>query len=193
MVSRILIGVLSLLVILVGYGIYATGLDTPIVIEKKPSESLRIAYVTFHGPYHKVAERGPFINEQLSKIHPRNWNNASSMGIYYDKPGDKPPEQLRSVFGTIIPEDLDVTGLEGVSVAVIPAMAETIQVRYPLRTFFCILAGIFRVYPKIGQFWEQNGPTDGTAIAEIYDMESKSIIYMQGLGKYEGIMVDFPE
>ena len=193
MKSAVVAGVLGGLVVAVGYLVHATAITTPIVLERKPSQRLRIAYVTFVGPYHEAYKKGQVVEAELAKIAPRNWADTPCIGIYYDNPKEVPAERCRSVFGKIIPEDMDVAGLEGVRVDVIEAMEDTIQIRYPLRGFLSIMAGIFRAYPAINKFWASQASSDGTAIAELYGFGGNYITYLQGVGKYEGIMMAFPE
>lgn len=176
------------------YMVHAGGVMSKVVVERRPFHKVRVAYVKHVGPYKDTWNEISVVETGLQSIKNDKLSDAPCFGIFYDDPRTVPAAECRSIVGKVITDDLNISELEGISVAEIPEMSDTLQVRYPFRGMISILVAIQRVYPAITRFWAGDGVgLDGTAIAEFYGLEPAKILFVQGVGSYQGLMKTFPE
>lgn len=182
---------LAAVVAIISYIIYLSGITSPVTLERRDFQRIKIAYLTFRGPYSQSWKLGIEVESKLSDVKVMDWSKEPCIGIYYDNPEQVPLAECRSIYGKIIPDDFPE--VDGVSTTYIEAMPDTIQVRYPFRGFLSILFGMRKAYPMIHAFWRNTEETKGTAIAELYGFNGTFITYLQGVGEYTGIMAEWPE
>ena len=175
----------------ISYIIYSSGITANVVLERGEFKKLRIAYLKSVGPYSESWKLGALVESKLATVMPIEWSKEPCIGIYYDNPEIVPVSECRSIYGKVIPEDLQLDGT-GIETAHIETMPDAIQIRYPLRGFLSILCGMRRAYPMIHAFWETAEEAKGTAIAELYGFNGSVITYLQGVGEYKGIMTEWP-
>lgn len=184
--------VVAILIAISSYVIYSTGITSTVVLERGEFQKFRVAYVKYVGPYSESWKLGAEVESKLSTVKPIDWSKEPCIGIYYDNPERVPVNECRSIYGKIIPGELELDGVDGVETAYVDAMPDTIQIRYPLRGFLSILCGMKKAYPMIHAFWKSTEETKGTAIAELYGFNGSVITYLQGVGEYTGIMAEWP-
>lgn len=104
-------------------------------------------------------------------------------GEYFDNPQKVEKSQLRSQAGSIIEEEdlpklLTLTG--DFKVKQLPKQ-DYIVAEFPYKGKISILFSIFRVYPALQKFSEENDYSLETSIMEIYDMPNKKIRYRKAI------------
>lgn len=100
-------------------------------------------------------------------------------GIYYDKPGSVPVEQMRSKVGCIL-EDSDLDKIDSVKKVFSVEVAnekEYIVAEFPIKGKLSFILGIFKVYPEINRFTKANNFSEDSPVMEIWDIPNKKIIY----------------
>jgi hypothetical protein len=183
---------LLLLVCIIAF-LYYSALLTPVTIHRLPSQRLRVAYVLNVGPYTEAYKRHCELERDLAKIRPIDWSKEPCFGVYFDVPTVTEASKCRALVGKVIPDDLEERELENIRFGYMEPMADTLQVRYPLRSVLCIFAAIYRVYPKITKFWDSEGKdTPRSAMVEFYGLHGQTITFMQGIGQAEGILNEWP-
>lgn len=139
------------------------------------------------GPYYLVYEKhiGPYKNtyKTMDSVYYRLFEEdkvetTRGFGIYYDKPGSVPDEQLRSIVGCI----LDGEGLNKIEelskkykIVEFPRSSGLVVV-FPYKGVISVFLGIFRVYPKLEKFMAK-GNYPHVPVMEIYDVPEKTIQY----------------
>ncbi len=158
----------SLVVLLVGFYYYLGGFD-PIQVRE---ETLGPFYAISHnrtGDYRNVGETFESIQKEFPE---KGLKEYKLFGIYLDNPNTVPKEQLRAEVGALFLSPItDVPS--GLS---LPLAARTIPARkylvvdFPLKSFFSIFVGIYRVYPKLMEACEKRGcDLKGRSSMEIYE------------------------
>lgn len=106
-------------------------------------------------------------------------------GLYYDNPKEVETSQLRSDVGCIL-EDKDFARIPDIeremAVSVIPKQ-QYIVAEFPYKGQLSVLFGIFKVYPALSEYVEQNGYRSDTPVIEIYDVPNKKIVYRKAVHK----------
>jgi len=189
----------TLVIIVVGiiasYIVYQGALFTPIVIKKLSFPELNIAYTTFIGPYHKAYPNVKTVEAFLQEKYGKDFSQEPCFGIYYDNPKEVDPSKCRSVIGKILPSNIIPGKSEGaVSFGKIESMKDTASVDYPMRSILSIYAGIFRVYPKLSQFYDSlpKGTPRGASF-ELYGFHGNNTTFMFPLSEAKGIAKEFPQ
>lgn len=183
---------LAVLIAVFGYIIYSSGVTSQVVLERGEFSKIRIAYAKYVGPYSESWKLGTQVESKLSTLKTIDWSKEPCIGIYYDNPERVPVSECRSIYGKVIPDDLQLDGVDGLESAYIDTMSDAIWIRYPFRGFLSILFGMKKAYPMIHAFWKAAGETKGTAIAELYGFNGSVITYLQGVGEYTGVIAEWP-
>jgi hypothetical protein len=100
-------------------------------------------------------------------------------GIYYDKPGEVPKEQLRSEVGCVLPAQFVGRAealKEKYNVKVYP-VRRSVVAELPYRNGTSIMLGVFKAYPALERLVEEKGYPHH-AVMERYDQANKRIQYI---------------
>ena len=188
---------LGLFVLLVSYLIWATAIFTKVEVRQKTFRETKIAYVTNIGDYSQAYKQTAIVEQKIKEKYGKDWSTQPCFGIYYDKPGEVPKSEMRSVVGKLIPEDFNENiAPEGVYFGVIEE-ADVIQAEYPLRSIFSIFAGIHRVYSALNKYLVRDEPdvqriVTGGAL-EIYGYRGNKTLYVLPISVVHGLWADFPK
>jgi effector-binding domain-containing protein len=181
-VKIVLIGVAVIALVVVGGLIYLGGLIkvTP-KIEKCGGEA--IVYKKVKGDY---KQSGPVSDEVYEKLlNTYQIETFKGFGTYYDNPQETAKDDLRSIVGCIL-EEKDrkrVKELENDFEVGVLAEEEYITTTFPFKNKMSILVGVFKVYPALTKYCEENGYEVGTEVSEIWDMPNKTTIYRKKIIK----------
>ncbi|KAM9859359.1 testis-expressed protein 264 homolog [Aulostomus maculatus] len=136
-----------------GYMLYS-GLRSDIIIltGSPPVRKITFAYKFKEGSYNNC---GQLFKESIT-IGPK----LSCIGIFYDDPKKVPRPQCRCAVGSILSEGEDTADEEllkryetsGFNVFSFPEVTHVVTTSFPHRTFFSILLGIRRVYPRLENY-----------------------------------------
>ena len=114
-----------------------------------------------------------------------NIETIKGIGIYYDNPLYVEKKKLHSDIGCIIEKE-DIGRLDELDkvykVRVCP-ISDYLTVQVPNEGRLSVMIGIFRVYPKIERYLQENGYSNQGPIMEIYDNQYKTITYRKLLIK----------
>uniref|UniRef100_A0AAQ4QS96 Testis expressed 264, ER-phagy receptor n=1 Tax=Gasterosteus aculeatus aculeatus TaxID=481459 RepID=A0AAQ4QS96_GASAC len=143
----------SLLVVLLtaaGYALYSGLLsDITVLTGSPPIKKITFVYKFKKGPYESCGE----LFKESRGIGPK----LSRIGVYYDDPKKVPGPQCRSAVGSILSEGEDQADEEllrsyetsGFKVFSFPEVTHVVTASFPHRTFFSVLLGMRRVYPRL--------------------------------------------
>ena len=154
-----------------------SGLFAKIQFEEKDFGGEMLVYKEHIGDYSKVA---PVMDEIYQKLKDEEQIDAAvGFGIYYDKPGDVPREQLRSEVGCVLPEAYkdQVAALEEKYQIKEFPMQPCIIAEMPYRNKTSIILGVFKTYPKLEKIVQEKG-YGVNPVMERYDMANKRILYI---------------
>lgn len=142
-----------------------------------------VVYREMIGSYGKNGDLMKSIAEELEKDF--EIKVFQGIGIYYDNPKEIEAGDLRWEIGSIVKTD-DNNKIDELkksfSVKILPHQ-EYLYVDRPLKGYFSIMIGVFKIYPLIEQYFEDNGYSDEVPIMEIYDNKNKTITYRVALVK----------
>lgn len=178
MTTKIILLMLALVLTGGAVLLYYIGFFSSIVFEEKETGPFVLVYEEHIGAYKGTAQ----IQDKLyySLINEEKIETYKGFGIYYDNPREVPTDELRSIAGCILEEkDYEkVSDLQqkGYTVKEIP-VRHSIVTEFPFKNGFSIIAGIFRVYPKLNQYIADNNLSTNE-IMEIYDVPGKKITYI---------------
>jgi len=107
---------------------------------------------------------------------------TKGFGLYYDNPRQVPKNELRSLGGCILDRNttslVDSLIVKGFKIGVFP-QTKALVVEFPLNGGMSIMLGIFKVYPKLGQYMAQH-KIPSKPIMELYDVPNKKIRELSG-------------
>lgn len=195
MLQYLLLGIFFLLV---SYLIWATAIFTKVEVRQTTFPETKIAYVTYFGDYSQSYKQTAIVEQKIKEKYGKDWSTQPCFGLYYDKPGEVPKSEMRSVIGKLIPKDFNenITP-EGIYFGVIPEAKDVIQAQYPLRSIFSIFAGIHRVYSAFNKYLVRDEPdvqriVTGAAL-EIYGYEGNTTLYVLPISSVNGLWTEFPK
>lgn len=164
---------------LIGY----SGLFYSVKIEEKKVGPLTMVLKKHTGSYYKTGAVFKEVEAALEKTI--GAKNLAGVGLYYDDPAKVKEELLRSECGVII--EMKKADLEKIDALkdgfIIKEFKETLCAvgEFPARTFLSYMIGPCRAYPKFAEFEKKKKITSDYSI-EIYDMQSKKILYCMPIG-----------
>ncbi len=182
LIKKILTVLLVFVAIIIGIYAYFGGFAK---IEFKAEEGggEMVVYREMIGSYGKNGDLMKSIAEELEKDF--EIKVFQGIGIYYDNPNEIATDDLHWEIGAIIQTD-DKNKIEDLkktfSIKTLP-IQEYISVDMPMKGFFSIMVGTFKVYPKIEDYLKDNGFSEEVPIMEIYDNQNKIITYRVALVK----------
>lgn len=106
-------------------------------------------------------------------------------GIFFDDPKKVDKAELRSEVGCLLDSQLDTVNLTELSqkykIKILP-QGEYIVAEIPFKGPLSVVVGIFKAYPAIEEYMEQNNiPKEKYPVIEIYDIPRRKITYMTKL------------
>jgi len=163
----VLIGVL----VLGHYGLYQK-----IRFEQQTTGGEWIAYLEFRGDYEQSGKYMDRVYELL--IEEYQISTTQGIGIYYDKPGDVPEDQLRAEAGCIISAD-DAKRIIGQSELMVRQLETNASVvtKFPYKGALSVILGIFKVYPAMENYLKTSDLPQSGPVIEIYDEPASQIYY----------------
>jgi hypothetical protein len=174
--------IVIIVVVLIIAGITAflsyIGLFGKVTIEEKEMGPFVLVYEEHKGDYRGTAKIQDDIYNSLLKDY--EIETFKGFGIYYDKPGEVPTDELRSIAGCILEESdydkIDFLEEKEFNIREIPGQ-DSIVAEFPFKNKFSIFVGIMKVYPKIEDYIKEHNLANNEMM-EIYDIPSKKIIYL---------------
>jgi hypothetical protein len=152
------------------------GLYQKIRFEQQTTGGEWIAYLEFKGNYKQSANYMDRVYELLRDEY--QISTTQGIGIYYDKPGDVPEDQLRAEAGCIITAD-DAKRISGQSELMVRQLETnaSIVTQFPYKGTLSVMLGIFKVYPAMENYLETNNLPQTGPVIEIYDEPASQIHY----------------
>lgn len=172
--------VVLLVCIIAVYGYYGGFSSVNITTSIQGGET--VIYKDVTGDYSQT----PVITDEIyhALLNEYNIETTKGFGVFYDNPQNVEKSQLRSKVGCILDSELDSLNLSKLSgkyqIMVLPK-ANYIVTELPMRGMLSVMIGIFKVYPKINNYIEENNIQEDGPITEIYDVLNKKIVYRKEL------------
>nr|XP_046239456.1 testis-expressed protein 264 homolog [Scatophagus argus] len=147
--------VISLLSVITGaaYILYSGLLsDITVLTGSPPIKKITFAYKFKQGPYKNCGQ----LFKESHTIGPK----LSCIGVFYDDPKKVPEPQCRYAVGSILSEGekkadeelLKCYETSGFNVFSFPEVTHVVTTSFPHRTFFSVLLGVRRVYPRLQHY-----------------------------------------
>ncbi len=140
-----------------------------------------IVYESIVGHYHLTDS---VMKNVFNELYEKNGIVITKgFGIYYDDPKEMGENNINFDAGCIV-DDKDSIQLSNISeLFTIKHCEKTdyIVTDFPLKGKMSIMFGMFKVYPKLNSFCEENGYDSKQAVMEIYDRKEKRIHYRRKL------------
>ncbi|MFA7081981.1 MAG: GyrI-like domain-containing protein [Bacteroidales bacterium] len=182
LIRKLITLILVFIVIIVGAYAYFGGF-TKIDFKVEEAGGEMVVYREMQGSYGKSADLMKSMGEEL--VSDFEVNVSKGIGIYYDNPNEVESDNFKWEIGSIIITD-DKNKIEELKktflVKTLPNQ-EYISFDLPLKGYFSIMVGSFKVYPKIKEYLEIRGYSSEVPIMEIYDNQNKRITYRAQLVK----------
>lgn len=146
--------IISLLVgLIIGYVLYSGLLsDITVLTGPPPIAKITFAYKFEQGPYQNCKQ----LFKEAHDIGPK----LACIGVFYDDPKEVPEPQCRYVVGSILSEGEKEANKEllmryktsGFKIFSFPEVTHAVTTSFPFRTFFSVLLGVRRVYPRLSHY-----------------------------------------
>lgn len=104
----------------------------------------------------------------------------SGFSVFYDNPAKTAEENCRSLSGIIIHADSCTVRTPYVKAQTLKT--EAVVGRFPLRSFFSYMTGSYKFYTRREQYARENKLIANGPVLELYDMKSRTIIYIAPCG-----------
>jgi hypothetical protein len=158
--------------IIVGY----SGIFYSVRITEKEIGPFTMILKKHTGSYYKSGETFKQVNAELKKVI--DTTKLAGVGLYYDDPAKVKEENLRSECGFIL-ERTDLAKIAPLKKTfIIKNFRKTLCIvgEFPIRTYLSYMIGPSRVYPKLEEYANSRKYKTDYGM-EIYDMQSKKILY----------------
>ncbi len=168
----ILLVLAAVIAVVIGY----SGVFSPVAISEKEIGPFTMILEKHKGSYYQTGEIIAKVDAELKKV--MDTAKLNGIALYYDNPAKVKKEDLRSECGVIL-EKGDLAKIGSLrTVFIIKDFRKTLCIvgEFPIRTFLSYMIGPARVYPKIREYAESKKYKTEYSI-EIYDMQSKKILY----------------
>lgn len=169
------------LVVLTFIGWYS-GFFSPVEIKVLELGPVYAVYEDYVGEYSETGE----IKEKLyGMLWDDGIDNYKDFGIYYDDPGTTEISQLKSKIGRVVEENqvAELSLLKDRYKLFTLPRQKVALIELPYVNIFSLYSGIYKAYPRLKAFAEENDFADAPII-EILD-ESKGIQFILPLSKAE--------
>ncbi|KAH0791839.1 GyrI-like domain-containing protein [Histomonas meleagridis] len=185
---------LILLIAVIIYLIWATGILEKIEAKITEFPSMTLAYIPVTGPYKEAYKKTAKVEQIIKEKTNVDLSKQPCFGIYYDNPQTVEPSKCRSIVGKLLPDGFKLETIEGISYAKIEKKEKSIQVEYPLRSIFGIFAGIYRCYPVLQRTHQLKCQGENVSAAiEIYGWKGNKILFATVVGEAPGVLSEFPK
>lgn len=172
----VLVVLLAVIIIMFSFLAYS-GIFTDVEVKRGEKGPYYLVYKPFVGSYEKIAPTMESLHTDLKEQF--NYEGNSGFGIYFDKPGSRPNDELRSIVGAVVTkEQFETIGDKLKSFKL--EKGDAVYATFPFKNQISIIIGIFKVYPELDKYIKDNG-LEGAPIMEMYDMENKVIEYIAPL------------
>ena len=160
------------LIVLARYGLFS-----PVEVSEQSVGPYTLVFTKHVGDYKNVA---PVMDELYHDLRDNfGIETTKGFGLYYDNPREVSSENLRSIVGCIVegktPDELTEIS-EKYGVVEYP-FSRSIVAEFPMRGSMSVMMGVFKVYPKLNKYMEEQGYTM-TPVMELYDQPNKKIAYI---------------
>lgn len=177
--SLLAFGVFGLIVFL---ALLYVGFFSKVIIVEKEVDSYYLVYENYVGPYQ---DTGEIQDELYYKLFDEAIETTKGFGIYYDNPKKVAKKDLRSDVGVILEgkniERLHDLQKKGYNLKKTNEM-NAVVTEFPYRGRMSVMAGVFRVYPKLSRYMTEKGYGE-VPVMEIYDIPNKKIIYIAEISR----------
>jgi len=157
------------------------GVFSPVPIQQQEIGPFVLVCEKHMGNYQNV---GPVMDRLYKRLKDEDSiESTRGFGIYYDNPREVAAEKLRSVVGCIL-DGVDESTVESLkqkyTLARYPASG-CVVARFPFKANFSIFVGVFKVYPKLIRYLQDNN-LSMVPMMEIYDIPGRQIQYVAATG-----------
>ena len=184
------LGVLGLIIIVAVLALSYYGLFTKVTVVEKEMGGFWLIYEKHVGNYR---DTGQVMDKIYSRLLGEDAITPSrGFGLYYDDPKKVNKKDLRSIAGCILDEQYEdrIDYLKkNYRIKRYPA-SKSVVAEFPFKGKPSIFIGIFKVYPKLTDYIEQNNYSQGP-IMEIYDTPNEKIYYVASVNMNATIFDDF--
>lgn len=183
------------LVVLVGIPVLILtqyGLLAQVNVSERNMGPYLLVYQKHIGAYNKV---GPIMDKLYYDLKDNfAIETTRGFGLYYDNPQEIEKEKLRCIVGCIV-ENRTIDDLKQVAdkygVKEYPS-SQSVVAEFPYKGQMSILIGVFKVYPKLTTFLNENQYTN-TPVMELYDRPNEKIEYISSVNLSDAIFDKFLE
>ncbi len=177
--------VIVLLATLARYGLFSS-----VSVTEKEVGPLLLVYKKHIGDYKNVAPVMDEIYYDLKDNHAIE--TTKGFGLYYDNPREVEKDKLRSIVGCIVEgksiEDLTALNHQ-YGIREYPS-SKSIVAEFPYKGTLSVMLGIFKVYPKLSAYIDENRYPK-TPILEIYDQPNMKIEYIASVDLSDEVFDSF--
>jgi len=169
--------VVVLMLVLAGGYLFWLGAFAQVKVAEKQAGPYLIVFQKQIGDYKNV---GAAMDDLFYDLQD-NFGLATTkgFGLYFDKPGETPTEELRSIVGVIVADKTaeELTKLpEKYGVTTFPE-SNSVVAELPYKGQMSIMLGVFKAYPRISEYVAEKG-YGTTPIMEIYDQPNQILTYI---------------
>jgi len=179
---KILVVLVFILGSAVSFFLYYIGFFGELTFSEKEMGPYKLVYLDHKGDYSKSGDIQMMVYKTL--IESYKVKTSRGFGIYFDNPKKVEVEYLRSQVGCILEEkDFNQIGAiqKKFKVKDFPK-TKSVVTQFPYKNKLSILAGMFKVYPRLEEEIKEKGYSPGP-VMEIYDMANKKIYYILPLSQ----------
>jgi len=172
--------VVLLICIVAVYGYYGGFSSIDVTTSVEGGET--VIYKDVVGDYSQT----PVITDEIyhTLLNEYKIETTKGFGVFYDNPQQVDKNKLRSKVGCILDSEIDSLTQAKLSdkykIMILPK-GNYVTTEFPMKGMLSVMIGIFRVYPAINKYIEENNITEDGPITEIYDTPNKKIIYRKEL------------
>lgn len=186
-----IIGIVLVLVVLVLLiHLSRNGLFSPVKITEQNIGPYLLVYEKHIGDYKNV---GPVMDKIYYDLKDKyDIETTKGFGLYYDNPREVDAEKLRSIIGCIVEEkeENDLKNLiSKYGIKSYPA-SKSVVAEFPYHGKVSIMLGIFKVYPKLSKYINENRHPS-TPVMEIYDQPKQKTLYISSIDLSEDTFNSF--
>jgi hypothetical protein len=178
--KKVIIIIAVLIAVILGFIGYS-GIFSSVTISEKEIGPFTMVLKKHTGSYYKTGAVFDEVEGILKKTV--DTKKLKAAGLYYDDPAKVKKEQLRSECGFIVDRaDLDKIGTlpEGLIIKDFKKTRCAVS-EFPLKSFLSYMIGPAKVYPKFTEYGKGKKLASDYSL-EIYDNQSKKILYCMPLG-----------
>ncbi|KKP36680.1 MAG: hypothetical protein UR27_C0015G0038 [Candidatus Peregrinibacteria bacterium GW2011_GWA2_33_10] len=177
--KKIILGVVVGILVIGFFVAVYHGAFYKVAIAEKVVGPYTIIYKENTGDYAKVGTVYAKMNKEMVDV---GISTNQAIGVYYDDPKLVEKEQQRSDLGYIVKtadvKKMTVLREKGYKTKLIRRPLALPVAEFPYKNQLSVMMGIFKVYPKVEAYINENKIETVDAVIEIYDIEAKKIMYI---------------